>query len=230
MRVEEWQEDIPWQREAAGEPNASASETDSDLTPPETVSLLPLPTPAFTPPSPAAPSEAVKVEFEPVSIRLSLFYATLQYRLSLNATGDSGPLELLGDLISAHGSLTREEQLAPQPGALAVLHTLSGLASGETTVLKGEVQLPLTQIRALRRGGGSFLVPLARFCLAGQDGTAMRRVFTLGLPGEGAGLLPLRIDTGPRSFEPLQAREIEAARQLPVQSSSLPLDPRRAAV
>lgn len=230
----EWREVTAWQPAPEAEPDAapatSPTEPKPATSPAETAPLRPLPTPGFPPsPAPAAPRGGIAVDFEPVSIRLSLFYATLQYRISLKAAEACAPLELSGDLISAHGSFTQEEQLAPQPGDLSTLHTLPALAAGETAELKGEVQLPLSQIRALRRGGGSFLVPLARFCLAGEDGTALRRVFTLGPAGGGAGIVPLRIDTGPRSFQPLRAREIEAARNFPLQTRTLPLDPQRAA-
>ena len=162
-------------------------------------------------------------------MRLSLFYATLQYRLSLKASSSQPALKVTGDLISAHASLTREEQLAPQPDNLPTLHSLPGLKVGEKMELKGEIQLPLTAIRALRQGGGSFFVPLARFCLVTEDGTALRRVFTVGSPREGAGLAPLRIDAGPRDFTPLAASEIEPARQFPLNAGSLPLDPQRVA-
>jgi hypothetical protein len=162
-------------------------------------------------------------------MRLSLFYATLQYRLAVTSSEARGPLYISGDLSSAHASLSRDEQLAPPPESLAQLHTLPELVPGKPCELKGEIQLPLGAIRALRRGGGAFFVPLMRLCLIGADGTALRRVFTLGIPGGGNGLAPLRIDTGPRNFEPLAAREIEAARDLPLNMGSLPLDPQRAA-
>ncbi|HKT86636.1 MAG TPA: hypothetical protein VJQ77_11200 [Novosphingobium sp.] len=191
----------------------------------------PLPAPAFSPTSrgPAAVQDDISLVLEPVTMRLSLFYATLQYRIRIRATSSCPALRLSGDLISAHASLTREAQLAPQPDSLPALHRLPGLAAGDEAELKGEMQIPLPAIRALRRGGGAFFVPLARFCLVAEDGTALRRVFTVGIPRDGAGLAPLRIDAGPRNFEPLAASEIEAARLLPLQAGSLPLDPQRAA-
>ncbi len=192
----------------------------------------PLPTPEAEPvpaPRPAASPEPVSVTLEPVMMRLSLFYATLQYRLTVTSSERRAALNISGDLSSAHASLSRDDQLAPAPESLAQLHTLPELAPNEPLELKGEVQLPLGAIRALRRGGGAFFVPLVRFCLIGEDGTALRRVFTLGIPGSSAGLAPLRIDAGPRNFEPLAAREIEAARELPLNIGSLPLDPKRAA-
>jgi hypothetical protein len=215
-----------WEGEALEQPEREAAEPDASPSPP--AALGPIPAPSFTPPA-AAPGGTIAVALEPVSIRLSLFYATLRYRIALTASEARAPLTLLGDLISAHASLSQDEQLAPSPRDLPQLHALPGLAPGETALLTGEIQLPLPDIRALHRGGGAFFVPLMRICLIGEDGTALRRVFTIGLPGSGAGLAPLRIDTGPRSFEPLAAREIEAARRLPLKTGTLPLDPQRAA-
>lgn len=189
----------------------------------------PLPLPAFPPAAPTAIQDDISLTLEPGTMRLSLFYATLQYRLAVTAASPRPPLKVMGDLISAHASLTREEQLAPQPDSLPVLHSLPGLLPGEKIELKGEIQLPLTAIRALRQGGGAFLVPLVRFCLIAEDGTALRRVFTVGIPGNGAGLAPLRIDAGPRNFEPLAAGEVEAARQFPLEAGSFALDPQRVA-
>lgn len=232
--VPEWEEEE--EEEALPQPVANAEPLPEPEKQPASVAELPrrpLPQPNFSP-TPPAPAQAelpedISVSFEPVTMRLSLFYATLQYRLVLTATGTRAPLKVLGDLISAHASLTQDEQLAPPPESLPQIHALPGLSSREPVELKGEIQLPLAAIRALRQGGGAFFVPLVRICLIGEDGTALRRVFTLGLPGGAAGLAPLRTDTGPRSFEPLAAREIELARQLPLRTGTLPLDPQRAA-
>lgn len=192
----------------------------------------PLVTPkAEAPPAakPAATPEDISIALQPVMMRLSLFYATLQFRLTVTSSEDREALSVFGDLSSAHASLSRDEQLAPPLESLAQLHTLPEIGPGKSCELKGEVQLPLGAIRALRRSGGAFFVPLVRLCLVGADGTALRRVFTLGIPGGESGLAPLRIDTGPRNFESLAAREIEAARDLPLNMESLPLDPQRAA-
>lgn len=178
---------------------------------------------------PAATPEDISIALQPVMMRLSLFYATLQFRLTVTSSEDREALSVFGDLSSAHASLSRDEQLAPPLESLAQLHTLPEIGPGKSCELKGEVQLPLGAIRALRRSGGAFFVPLVRLCLVGADGTALRRVFTLGIPGGESGLAPLRIDTGPRNFESLAAREIEAARDLPLNMESLPLDPQRAA-
>lgn len=222
----EWEETTEPQPSANAEAPAAAPEPEVAPAPPP---APPLPTPAFSPSRPAPAQDDITLALEPVTMRLSLFYATLQYRLCLRASSSQPALKVMGDMISAHASLTHEEQLAPQPDNLPALHSLPGLAAGEKVELRGEIQLPLTAIRALRQGGGSFLVPLARFCLVTESGNALRRVFTVGLRREGTGLAPLRIDAGPRDFTPLAASEIETARQFPIVAGSLPLDPQRAA-
>lgn len=174
------------------------------------------PTPQPAPqPTPSGPG-VIAVHFEPVSLRLSLVYATLQYRLTLSApeTSLSQPWRVLGDMISAHASLSQGEQLAPDPAALPLRHTLEALAPGETREFKGELQLPLNAIRVMRQGQASLFVPLVRLCLADEQGHIERRVFTLGVPGEGAGLAPIRLDTGPRDHTAIAMREIEAARTI----------------
>ncbi|AIT79527.1 hypothetical protein JI59_06875 [Novosphingobium pentaromativorans US6-1] len=235
----EWEETGETTAEAQPESPPAAPPLDAAPTP-DSAPRRPLPEPAFTPaprkpvvpprPAPAAGSPAqIGVDLEPVAMRLSLFYATLQYRLTLTAEEARGPVTVSGDMISAHASLSQDQQLAPQVQDMARLHELRGLEAGGTAQLKGEIQLPLAEIRAMRQGGAALFVPLVRLCLTGADGLALRRVFTLGIPGSGTGLSPLRTDTGPRTFEPLAAREIEAARQIPLQTGTLPLDPQRAA-
>lgn len=229
-----WQEEALPEAEAEEEAQPSTAQPDVPDGQVAAKPLPPLPTPNFTSPPAVAPippssPDDVSVAFHPISVRLSLFYATLQYRMSVTSPRAHAPLTLLGDLISAHASLSREEQLAPLPNNLAVLHELPALVPDETMELKGELQLPLPAIRALQQGGGAYFVPLVRLCLLGEDGTALRRVFTVGIPGNAAGLSPLRIDTGPRNFEPLAAREIDMARQFPLPGRTLPLDPQRAA-
>lgn len=232
---EEWADTGEAVAEAQAESSPAARPLDS-------ASRRPLPEPAFTPapPKPVAPPKPapatvkaspalISVDLEPVAMRLSLFYATLQYRLTLSAEEARGPITVSGDMISAHASLSQEQQLGPQVQDMARRHDLQALAAGEPVQLKGEIQLPLSEIRAMRQGDATLFVPLVRLCLTGPDGLALRRVFTLGIPGGGAGLSPLRTDTGPRTFEPLAAREIEAARQIPLQTETLPLDPQRAA-
>ncbi|VWX46891.1 hypothetical protein [Novosphingobium sp. 9U] len=182
----------------------------------------PPPSPLPTPPGAAPRSEAstrepfaVTIDFRPQAIRLSLVYATLQYEMAVTNTGAETLPNLIvrGDLSSAHASIPVEQQLAPPIEALELKHELAPLAAGETATAKGEVRVPIQQIRPLVKGSASFLVPLARFCLSQPDGSFVRRVFTAGpRDAESGAIASVRLDAGPRNLRELGAREIEAAR------------------
>lgn len=183
----------------------------------------PVPPPAapVTPPPPPiiAPEahDAIEIGFEPVGLRLSLVYATLQYRLTLTAREAVPAGHLLGDMIGAHASLSAEQQLAPSPETLAPLKPVPALEPGIPATLTGEIQLPLAAIRPLQRGNAALFVPLVRLCLlAGAE--PVRRVYTVGTAG-GDALGPLRLDAGPAEHRDLAAREVEAARAYPVQGA-----------
>lgn len=152
-------------------------------------------------------------------MRLSLVYATLQYRLTITASQDLPAGHLVGDMIGAHGSIAPEDQLAPAVEALTPLKPMPALAAGESTTLTGEIQLPLSAIRPVRQANASLFVPLVRICVLAGD-VALRRVFTVGQTG-GEALAPLRLDTGPREHRELGAREVEAARAYPVRPPAL---------
>lgn len=200
--------------------------------PGEEKARAPLPGPAFTPApvkSPEPLHARAHVEFHPETIRLSLVYATLQYHLLLTARTDIPAGKLLGDMISAHGSLPQAMQLEPPPEALGVLRAIPPMSPGQVLEVKGDLRLPLNAIRPVQRGGASFMVPLVRLALLGNEAAAphleLGCVFTIGVPGGGPALAPLRLDTGPREFTSLAAREIDAARR----GVLLALDPARAA-
>ncbi|WP_132389156.1 hypothetical protein [Novosphingobium sp. PhB165] len=164
----------------------------------------------------AAPLARAEWALEPVLLRQSLVYATLQYRLALTApaSGLAEGASVAADMIAAHASLSQTEQLAPDPASVPLRHRFGALEPGETREVKGEIQLPLNAIRAVRQGDAALFVPLVRLFLTLPDGTIERRVFSLGQPGTGAGLAPLRVDTGPRDHAPILAREIEGARSI----------------
>lgn len=172
----------------------------------------------------AAPA-AIELAFEPVGLRLSLVYATLQYRVTIIAGGELAAGRLQGDMIGAHGSIPPEQQLAPALDGLGSLKAVPPVAQGERVTLSGEIQLPLGAIRPLQQGNASFFVPLVRLCLVTEDGLVLRRVYTVGIETGAAGLSPLRLDTGPQEHRALATREVEAARDY----AAAPTDLRRAA-
>lgn len=193
--------------------------------------LAPAPAPPpVVDPLPGLTRASGSLDFTPALLRISLVYATLRFRLELTA-GTAFPAgRVLAGMISAHGSLPRDQQLAPPPEALAVLAATPALVQGQTIAIEGELQLPLASIRPLRQGEATFLVPLVRLAWLGENEPGVPHLelgcaFTVGLAGGGPALAPLRLDTGPREVTGLSAREIEAARR----TALLPLDPARAA-
>ena len=184
---------------------------------------------------PAAPSAGPErarglITFEPVAMRLSLVYATLQYRLVLTAATAIPSGQLRADMIAAHASLPQSAQLAPPPETLAVVHAIARMAPQDVLEVQGELQMPLSAVRPVRQGNAAFMAPLVRLALLGEEPGALPHlelgaVFTLGIPGPGPALAPLRLDTGPRQFTRLSAREIDNARRTVL----LGLDPARTA-
>ncbi|WP_226638295.1 hypothetical protein [Novosphingobium profundi] len=209
---------------------ATATTPSPDVAPP-----TPTPAPA---PAPASnrPQAHGEIAFEAVSLRLSLVYASLRFRFSLRALTDIPPANLHADLTSAHGSASREEQLAPALEGLPVIAAIPRLQEGEDIVREGELQLPLNAIRAVNEGNARFFVPLVRLALvadmahpeasADQPELGLGLVFTVGQPARAgadaptSALAPIRIDTGPRDMAVLDVREIAAGRR----KHLLPLD------
>lgn len=208
------QDTAPIAAEAPPAPEAAPSDASAAFPP------APLaPQPAFTPSVQAPTAESLDLSFEPLGLRLSLVYATLRYRVTITAGAGlpAGHL-IIGDVMGAHASIPPEQQLAPPLETLAKLKAVPTLAPGETATLTGELQLPLGAIRPLQQGNASFFVPLVRLYVVGEDGEiALRRVFTIGIDGGTATLGPVRLDTGPQEHRQLAAREVEAARQFPLQ-------------
>lgn len=198
---------------------------------PEAAAVPPIPAPAFSAPPAVNPVRASgALDFTPLSLRISLVYATLRFRLVLTA-GTAFPAgRLLADMISAHGSLPQDQQLAPPIETLALLADTPALDPAQAIEIEGELQLPLGSVRPLRQGDATFLVPLVRLAWLGDNAPGVPHLelgcaFTVGVHGQGPALAPLRLDTGPRDFTGLSAREIDAARR----TTLLPLDPTRAA-
>lgn len=174
-----------------------------------------------------------ELTLEPVLLRISLVYATLQYRLALLNTlaSPTQPLTIRGDLISAHASLGNRAQLAPDPAQMDTLHAVPPLAPGERMALKGELRLPLSAILPIRQGEALYMAPLMRLLVTGDHAIFARTVLHLGLAGTPGSQVSIRIDNTTGDYATLTIREIEAAR-LPRPTPAadpLPLDPLRAA-
>jgi hypothetical protein len=161
-------------------------------------------------PAPAAPpvrpAEPLQVTLEPLRFALTLMNATLAYRLELANHGSVALTDLAigADMISAHASMTREEQLsgprAGNPTQAAPAGRIERLEPGERRVVEGEFRLPLPEIVPIRQGSAALLLPLARFRVEAGGTAPLVRTFAIGQPGQGNALQPFRLDQGPRIY------------------------------
>lgn len=174
------------------------------------------PTPTASPRAPATRSptlapaaalvaEPLQVSLQPLRLSLTLMNATLAYRLEIV---NRGPHPLTGlaigaDMISAHASMTREEQLSGPGRGAAALQQIERLEPGESRVVEGEFRLPFGQIVPIRQGNAALLLPLARFRVEAEGTQPVVRTFAVGQPGTGSALQPFRLDQGPRVYPTL---------------------------
>lgn len=168
-----------------------------------------MPQPAFAPAATAL--DGLVVQLEPRHLGRTMLNATFGYQLVLEnrGAGAIGPLAVSGDIASAHGSRTAEEQLSP--AGAPPLHEVPVLAPGESVSLRGELRLPMGEILPVRNGSAEFFVPLARFRIEDRaQATSLSRVFLVGQPGTRAdgALRPFRIETLWNVAGPLAQREV----------------------
>jgi hypothetical protein len=217
-----------WLRRKAGAPTAQEGPDEPHESAPAAsapAALTPIGTaPAARPARPAFGATPLELRFEPQSLRLSLVFATLSYRIALTNRGRAaiGPLRIAGDMISAHATVPSRQQLSPASDGLEPKHDLAGLGAGESVSLSGELRLPLEAVLAMRAGAAQLFAPLARFVVeAAAEADAPfseTRIYSLGQPSPQAGgaMAPFRLDHGPQLFGDVAQREVDIARWLPV--------------
>jgi hypothetical protein len=164
----------------------------------------PRPAPAAASPQ-VPPAEPLQVSLEPLRFALTLVNATLAYRLELTNRGSTAlkALAIGADMISAHASLSREEQLSgprSENGSGLPMQRIERLEPGERRIVEGEFRLPFPQIVPIRQGSAALLLPLARFRVEAEGAATIVRTFVVGQPGQGDGLRPFRLDQGPRIY------------------------------
>ncbi|MXO66383.1 hypothetical protein [Altericroceibacterium endophyticum] len=158
-----------------------------------------------------AAETTLRLAFEPLRFSLTLINATLNYRLLLSNSGDERLTDLVvqADMISAHASLSQEQQLASPHAALPEQERIARLAPGQSHVMTGSFRLPLPSIRPIRQGDAAMLLLLARFrIVAEQLETPVIQTSVIGQlsPRPGSGLLPIRLDRGPHNVTELAQR------------------------
>ncbi|AZI36824.1 hypothetical protein [Caenibius tardaugens] len=171
---------------------------------PEPVAVAPVPQSEDAAPA-STPLGPLRYALETTSLSVSLVNATLSYQLTLTNTSQQmlRDLAIHGDLISAHASISPEEQFAGPLGTQPPQHRIQALLPGQSTFLNGQLRLPISAIRPLRRDSAVLFVPLARLRIeaVGLDSALVETCVVGQKPaGPGAGLRPFRLDTGPRVY------------------------------
>jgi hypothetical protein len=159
-----------------------------------------------------APERPLRIALEPARLSVSLLNATLAYRILLTNQGDTPlrDISIDGDMISAHASLSQEEQVAAPNSKLENRHLVRTLFPGETKVVSGDFALPLPMIRPIRNGDAALFVPLARLRVVagGEHAEVIVQTSVVGQRSArpGGGLQPFRLDLGPRIYSELAQR------------------------
>jgi hypothetical protein len=155
-----------------------------------------------------APAEPLQITLEPLRLSLTLMNATLAYRLEV---ANRGPTPIVGlaigaDMIAAHASMTREQQLSGPGDGAATVQRIERIEPGESRIVEGEFRVPFSEIVPIRQGNAALLLPLARFRLQAEGAAPVVRTFVVGQPGTKAALQPFRLDLGPRVYPRLAQR------------------------
>jgi hypothetical protein len=160
------------------------------------------------PPANHAPAEPLQITLEPLRLSLTLMNATLAYRLEVANRGTAPIVGLTigADMIAAHASMTREQQLSGPGDGAATVQLIERLEPGESRIIEGEFRVPFTQIVPIRQGNAALLLPLARFRLVAEGAAPVVRTFAVGQLGSKAALQPFRLDQGPRVYPKLTQR------------------------
>jgi hypothetical protein len=167
--------------------------------------LAPSPSP---PQTSLAAAEPLQITLEPLRLSLTLMNATLAYRLEVANRGAAAIIGLAigADMIAAHASMTREQQLSGPGDDAATVQRIERIEPGESRIVEGEFRVPFTQIVPIRQGNAALLLPLARFRLVAEGAAPVVRTFAVGQPGAKAALQPFRLDQGPRVYPKLTQR------------------------
>ncbi len=154
----------------------------------------------------------LQLRAEAIKLTRSVMNATLHYRVTLlNRSGSAlSNIALGADVVSAHGGVPVEQQVASSSQLLEKRHTFDRIAPGQSVRYEGTAMIPLSQARIIRQGNASLFVPLLRVRIDGVGEEALVKTFVIGqgVP-DGGRVSPFRLDDGPRSYEPIAARALD---------------------
>jgi hypothetical protein len=152
------------------------------------------------------------IDAVPISLSRSMMNATLTFELVV--TNRSGRridgISLEADLVSAHGREPAERQLADPATPLTALDSTGPIDAGESCTIRGEVRLPVPQIRPLGNSPDRPYIPLLRVRALRAGEAPMARTYVVGKvsPNQRTRVLPFLLSDMPQvhtdiGFKPL---------------------------
>lgn len=172
--------------------------------------------PPVAPKQDTKPSAAdhLQIEFTANGASSTLLNAVLNYTVTLTNLSDQllRDIRLSGAMMQANSENARNGDV--QTGD--VLHEIENLPAGETISLTGDIRLPLNAIRPITFKSQALFIPLARFGVAYFDHNDVEcqqaASFIVGREYEPRRpkMAPFRLDLGPRSFDPVGQRPLNA--------------------
>ena len=160
-----------------------------------------------------ASGKPIAIKAEAVKLSRSMMNATLHYRLTLTNRTSSvlTNLAIGGDLVSARNGTPIERQVADSATDLQPRHEIKRMSPGQTLDLTGTMQLPLSEVQAIRRGASALFVPLMRWRAANGAIDPVSRTFVVGMQPQAAGgkLQPFRLDEQPQTYAQISQRALD---------------------
>lgn len=172
---------------------------------------VPAPVPA-KPPVTAKSAAAISLTVTPAKLSRSMMNATLSCAISVhNRSGNAlENLRISGDLVTAHGKVPIDEQLANGSTKLALLNPMPALPAGETGEVTASLILPISQIRTIAQGRATLYVPLLRLRVEGEGVEPVTQTFVIGMkPPGSAKVQPFRLDEMPQTYSQIGSRALD---------------------
>ncbi|MEL7718623.1 hypothetical protein AAG604_09965 [Citromicrobium bathyomarinum] len=161
---------------------------------------------------PRLEAASLGIEAHATTLSRSVVNATVAYRLTIVNRGRApiSQVRIAGDLTTAHGRVPTSQQVADPDHSYPELHAIDHLDPGERAVIRGELRLPLSEVRALQQGQVPVFVPLMRLTVHIAEQKPSAHTFVIGSKpaGSAARPAPFRLDEGPRTYSQLTTRAL----------------------
>ncbi len=132
----------------------------------------------------------------------------LEYRLSIANRSERAArdIEIVTTLSCAQRGTSNAAPLAGgQPHEV-----IDRIGPHQSRSVSGQLQMPLTEVQAIRQGQSPIFIPLLHVSLVSAGGQSLTRSFVVGEPSTASQgrVHPIRLDTPPGGIPGLKAREV----------------------